>query len=521
MVSSLYSTCFALVACTALVNSNPLDDFVSKPESVYKYVDTLYTGKTLLGGTVHVLNVTSLAWLDTSIGAGPSGTNIWNHLVAVVIPKELRVYNYSLAYLTGNSNNDHSPPKATDEELIAVDLVTHNTGACGIIVYQIPNCPYIFKADPTQMARGEDNFIAWTWKMYLEDDGKHPEYLARFPMVKGAFQSMRAAQDFLNKKVEKSAIDNWIVSGASKRGWTTWMVGATTCTGENCVNIAGLAPLVPIVPNIRDDMHRQWMSYNGWTFAFSPYTALNLTQYVDSDSFKSMTKHVDPMHHGERLARLPKFVVVSSDDEFMQMDWTNIWYDEFQKFGETHLLIVQDSEHSLATGVPEVVSSLSAALESVAANVTRPTFDYSYNNKTGELEVTIPDEFAAQVDQVRLFHTQTHSAERRDFRWVRHASNESTLCKFPGVALAKPVFGGGNCVELMVWSKDTLDAVGSNTYKASPPQPKEGHYTGYYIEVSYKSALKADYLFSTPGFVWPNTLPFPDCHGKECNGKLL
>lgn len=59
---------------------------------------------------------------------------------------------------------------------------------------------------------------------------------------------------------------------------------------------------------------------------------------------------------------------VSSDDEFMSMDWTNLWYDSFQKsFGETHLLIVQDSEHSLATGIPEVVESLSAAMESIGA----------------------------------------------------------------------------------------------------------------------------------------------------------
>jgi len=34
-------------------------------------------------------------------------------------------------------------------------------------------------------------------------------------------------------------------------GWTTWAVGSATCTGENCVNIVALAPLVPIAPDIR------------------------------------------------------------------------------------------------------------------------------------------------------------------------------------------------------------------------------------------------------------------------------
>lgn len=51
-------------------------------------------------------------------------------------------------------------------------------------------------------------------------------------------------------------------------GWTTWAVGSATCTGENCVNVVGLAPLVPIAPDIRAVVHRQWQSYGGFTFAF-------------------------------------------------------------------------------------------------------------------------------------------------------------------------------------------------------------------------------------------------------------
>jgi hypothetical protein len=55
------------------------------------------------------------------------------------------------------------------------------------------------------------------------------------------------------------------------------------------------------------------------------------------------------------------WVVDSSDDEFMMMDWTNIWYDEFKAaIPELHLLIAPNSEHSLATGIPEVVESLNA-----------------------------------------------------------------------------------------------------------------------------------------------------------------
>lgn len=41
-------------------DATPLDDYVSKPEAVYNYVDTNQTFKSLLGSTVYTLNVTSL-----------------------------------------------------------------------------------------------------------------------------------------------------------------------------------------------------------------------------------------------------------------------------------------------------------------------------------------------------------------------------------------------------------------------------------------------------------------------------
>ena len=86
---------------------------------------------------------------------------------------------------------------------------------------------------------------------------------------------MRAAQEFLEaEKIGK--VDGWVVSGASKRGWTTWDVGIARC--ESCpAKIVALAPLVPIVPDISAEVHRMWQAYGGFTWAFDDYTALNIT----------------------------------------------------------------------------------------------------------------------------------------------------------------------------------------------------------------------------------------------------
>ena len=112
------------------------------------------------------------------------------------------------------------------------------------------------------------------------------------------------------------------------------------------------------------------------------------------------------------------------------MDWSAGWLDELQ--GETHLLIPPNSEHSLATGIPEIIDSLSAFLTSVAAGEpasARPSFTYAHDADTGELSVTIPDGLAH--GKVVLRSAETLQSERRDFRWARARDSSALLLLCP------------------------------------------------------------------------------------------
>ena len=172
---------------------------------------------------------------------------------------------------------------------------------------------------------------------------------------------MRAVTEFLHEK-QIAEIEGFIPSGGSKRGWASWMIGAATC--ETCPSIVGLVPIVPIVPNLSKDLHRTWRSYHGWSFAFKDYTDVNLTHYLDTPEFSHLQQLCDPTYFWDRLSRLPKLTIVSSDDEFMQFDWTNIWFDDAK--GEQHLLIMPNAEHSSITGMPELIRTTSAFIHSIA-----------------------------------------------------------------------------------------------------------------------------------------------------------
>lgn len=58
---------------------------------------------------------------------------------------------------------------------------------------------------------------------------------------------------------------------------------------------------------------------------------------------------IDPIAYFDRLEGIPKYIVVTSDDEFMMFDWTNLYYDKLP--GEKHVFITPNAEHEMITGI--------------------------------------------------------------------------------------------------------------------------------------------------------------------------
>jgi PhoPQ-activated pathogenicity-related protein len=154
-----------------------------------------------------------------------------------------------------------------------------------------------------------------------------------------------------------------------------------------------------------------------------------------------METFLDPLNYKDRLAKIPKYIVLSSDDEFMMFDWTNHYYDQFKELGETHLIISPNSEHSLTTAIPNVLSSAGVFIRSIASGKTsedRPTFDY-FKNEDDEksITVTIPEQYQSMVKSVSLRHAETFSSKIRDFRWVTLASEDNKNCSLPWISVPK------------------------------------------------------------------------------------
>src|SRR5262249_34886529 len=121
---------------------------------------------------------------------------------------------------------------------------------------------------PLYGGKTEDALIAETFVRYLETkDGTWP---LLFPMVKSIIRAMDAIQAFA-KDEWKFEVKDFIITGASKRGWTAWL---TAATGDK--RVKAIAPLVIDTLNIPVQMRNQVAAFGGPSEMIRDYAARNL-----------------------------------------------------------------------------------------------------------------------------------------------------------------------------------------------------------------------------------------------------
>ena len=305
------AACLLLLASTA--TASPLWDYVHRNDGAFAWNNT---GKVLKenGWTGYLLNVTSQAWLTPADFAGPYG-HIWTHSVLVVVPDKIVYPDAASVWITGNGNDGapNSLPSASDEDVLVCASLAVTVGQVCAVLYQIPNAPIVFTADPLRKERSEDAAVAFTWAQYMLHDRARPEWVIYFPMAKAAIKTMDAVTAFVSQ-LKGNTLARWVTAGASKRGATTWLTGAVD------KRIVGIIPIVFDVLNFKTGVQHMYQTLGNWTFAFTDYRDMNVTKYLNdgSDNMDVLALQVDPLSYKENLT-MAKLVVDATGDEFFQI----------------------------------------------------------------------------------------------------------------------------------------------------------------------------------------------------------
>jgi PhoPQ-activated pathogenicity-related protein len=374
----------ALALFARAADYTALDRYVAAPDPTFRY--SLNRTVNNPGITVHQLDMVSQTWLTAAEVDRPE----WRHWVTIYKPDRVTT-NTVMLFIDGGSNSNTPPSPDLLMMLLAV-----NAEAIVVDLGQVPNEPLKF-AGETQ-SRTEDAIIAYTWDRYLRTgDERWP---ARLPMTKAAVRAMDAVTAFLAKLPDAPfAVKNFVVAGASKRGWTTWSTAVVD------PRVVAIAPIVIDTLNVPAAFQNQFRAYGFWAPAVQDYVAMGIMNWFGTPQMDALQQIEDPYQYRDRL-QFPTYQLFATGDQFFLPDSPRNYFNDMP--GEKYLRAVPNVDHYMNS--PDAALNLIAWFRGVTRNDPRPRFSWHADRDAGTITVRVLD----QPAQVMLW--QANNPKARDFR---------------------------------------------------------------------------------------------------------
>ncbi len=433
----------------------PTQDTLTDLDKYVKAKDPSYSWKLRMtvkgtGYTAYLIDMKSLTWRSPM----EVDRTEWQHDLTIIKPDNLSPGPALLA-ISGGSNG--TPPTKAPDDMVQVAKATN---AVVVNLSQIPNEPLTF-TNHDGKPHTEDGIVAFSWAQVMKTSD--PTWNARFPMVKSSVLAMDTTQQFLRSSEGGNLnIEKFIVAGASKRGWTTWLTAAVDS------RVAAAVPIVIDVLNVDKFMRQHVESYGFWARALYDYHYNHITERIGTPEMAMLLKNEDPYMFRKRLT-MPKFVINASGDQFFLPDGSQNYWDDLP--GDKYLRYVPNADHSL--GGTDALESLMAYVTGFRDDRPRPTF-------TWKLEGTDTIRLQTTDKPQKVLLWQATNPKARDFRVETFGKN---------------------------WQSSELTDQGGGVYVAKVASPAAG-YTAFFIEMAYPSGQIVPYKFSTQIRVVPDKRPF-------------
>ena len=278
----------------------------------------------------------------------------------------------------------------------AVKTLAKAAGAAGLPAAVVRQVPF----QPMFAGLVEDDLIAHTFVEYARTGD--PSWPLLLPMVKAAVEAMTAAAASA-RDAWGLAIDGFVVTGASKRGWTTWLTAAVDG------RVRGAMPMVIDMLSMERHVALQHASFGGMSEQLEPYTRVGIEKLLGSPRGRELIEIVDPYAYRERLVQ-PKVIALGTNDPYWPLEALDLYLAGLA--GPKWVSYAPNAGHGLPG--PRV-GGLVAALGRHVAGVDRlPTIDWEFEpTATGTACIVRANPEPAEVLVWRA------AADSRDFRQAR------------------------------------------------------------------------------------------------------
>ena len=358
--------------------------YVERPEPEYGWkIDSSIENEK---GTIHQATLTSQTWHEVT----------WKHDLYIYEPKEVRHPTKAILFVTGGSTGR----KPGRESMNIGQTLANVAGAPVAALHQVPNQP-LFDG------RYEDDAITETWLKYLETGDETWPLL--FPMVKSAVKAMDAVQEIASQH-RGVKIDGFVITGASKRGWTSWL---TPVVDDRVI---GTAPMVIDMLNMRKQIRYQKEMWGEFSDSIRDYTEKGLVILgEEKPRERKLRVMMDPYTYRSRLT-LPKLIVNGANDPYWCTDALNNYWDGLEG-DDNHVLQLPNAGHGLGDRGELALRSIAVFFDSLASGKPFPKLNWSWDADSRKLEMTANP----MPKTVRLW---TAVSEDRDFRNDRFSASE-------------------------------------------------------------------------------------------------
>ena len=374
----------------------PLDAYIAKEDDSYQWKKVR---QSKLGSVEYAeLILTSQTWRDI----------VWKHQLHIIKPSSAPAdCKQAVLFIAGGRWRDEleDPTREVRPPREAALLTA--------VAEQLKTPVAILQHVPFQPMFGgmvEDEIISLTFENFIRTGDQ--EWPLLLPMVKSAVRGMDAVQEFSGEEWDLQ-IEEFTVTGASKRGWTTWLTGAVD------PRAAAIAPMVIDTLNLAPQMKHQLFSWGKYSEQIEDYTRRGIQQQMGTPLGLALQAIVDPYAYRERLNQ-PKLLIMGTNDRYWPLDALNLYWDGLN--GQKYILYVPNNGHGI-TDFQRVIGSLTALHRHSTGEQPLPNLDWDFAASPEALELSIASE--QQPDEVRIWLATSESRDFRESEWRHVAAKEN------------------------------------------------------------------------------------------------
>ena len=280
--------------------AGPLADYAHATDPATRF-EQISRGE-LAGGTWRTFRLVSQRWQGVE----------WTHELSVYVPADVVVARGAvpmLLLIDGGSSK--KLPTAADGPSDAVKMVAAAAEAARLPAAVIRQVPY----QPMFGGLMEDGLIAHSFVEYAKTGD--PTWPLLLPMVKAAVAAMDAAVEIARNEWRLD-IEGFVVTGASKRGWTSWLTTAID------PRVVGVVPQVIDMLSMDRHLRLQTQSFGGLSDKLTDYTSRGIEKLLGTPRGRELIGIVDPFSYRERLTP-PKLISLGTNDPYWPLESLDLY----------------------------------------------------------------------------------------------------------------------------------------------------------------------------------------------------